>query len=116
MIIRIAKRRSYSVIPNSVLEDTSLSWEARGMLCYLLSKPDHWEVRVGHLISEGPAGREKVQSILHELEAKNYLTRTREHKPDGTFSWISEIRDDPISTIDGKTVDGSAVDGKAVHI
>ena len=46
-IIKIGKKRGdqYAVITRHTLQNKELSWEARGMLAYLLSKPEDWHVR-----------------------------------------------------------------------
>ena len=41
-ILRIPKERNYTVLGNHLLTDRKLSWEARGLLCYPLSRPDDW--------------------------------------------------------------------------
>ena len=43
MIIRAARpHQNYTVVHNELIEDSQLTWKARGILVYLLSKPDHW--------------------------------------------------------------------------
>ena len=39
-IIRAPQRQRFLVIDQRTVEDTGLSWAARGMLAYLLSRPD----------------------------------------------------------------------------
>ena len=46
--IRVVKGGNYSVINNTVLNDDRVSWEAKGMACYLLSKPDDWRINASH--------------------------------------------------------------------
>ena len=48
-IKRSARRRQYVIIEQSVVEDSRLSWAARGILGYLLSRPDNWQIRVTDL-------------------------------------------------------------------
>ncbi|MFW2440514.1 MAG: hypothetical protein ACN4GR_14220 [Arenicellales bacterium] len=45
-IIRATRRDRYVTIEQHVIEDARLSWAARGLLAYLLSKPDDWKVLV----------------------------------------------------------------------
>ena len=74
-VIRTEKHSHYVAIRNETLEDTRLSWAARGLLAYLLTKPPSWEVHAQHLIQQGPAGRDAVYAILRELESAGYLTK-----------------------------------------
>lgn len=84
-------RKNFTILPNATLNDPRLSWEARGMLAYLLSKPDHWKVIPKALINETSAGRAVVYRILNELEAAGYLTQEQTHAADGTFSEIERV-------------------------
>lgn len=88
MIIRNKSPR-YTVIPNQLLEDERITWEAKGILAYLLSKPDTWELNASHLIGFGYAGREKIYRVLKELQEAGYASHSR--KSDGRVEW--EIRD-----------------------
>ena len=79
MIIRNPERKSYTKICNDVLRNKSLSLKARGLLCYLLSLPDEWNVNLAHLetISDKD-GRTSVISAMRELKQGGYLVRTLE--------------------------------------
>ncbi len=73
-ILKNDSRDRFTVISNSVLEDGRLSWDARGILCYLLSKPTGWQVRIAELQKAGNCGRDKIQRIMRELRAAGYVT------------------------------------------
>jgi len=92
-IIRVNKSENYAMIRNEVLTDKRLSWEARGVLAYLLSKPNHWIVRNADLLAAGNAGRKKMRRILQELKDAGYMHRERERQPDGTFAWVTIIHE-----------------------
>lgn len=79
MIFRNHERKSYTKICNDVLRNKSLSLKARGLLCYLLSLPDEWNVNLAHLetISDKD-GRTSVISGMRELKQGGYLVRTLE--------------------------------------
>jgi hypothetical protein len=74
-IIRVRKRRSFTVIDRRALEDTRLSWAGRGVLGYLLCKPDDWHINVGDLRKKGNLGRDAIYRILRELQKHGYLER-----------------------------------------
>lgn len=93
-IIRIKKENKYSVISNAPLNDKSLSWEARGIMAYLLTKPDGWECRNYDLVNQGPAGKHIIQRVLKELQETGYIYRYR--KSDGRkIEWVTEIYETP---------------------
>lgn len=74
MILRIQKRENpYAQIDNRALNDSRLSWRARGILAYLLSKPDNWQVVIEDLIKQSPDGRDAVRSGMRELTKAGYL-------------------------------------------
>lgn len=91
-IIRAPRESHFAIIPNSALEDASLSWAARGLLAYLLSRPDDWTIRASQLIASGPSGRDAVYRMLGELVAAGYaVARTRKRGGGGKFAgtdWI----------------------------
>lgn len=75
MIVRVAKRRRFTVIDNTAIEDERLSFRALGLLTYLLSKPDEWKANVAHLCERHVEGREAVRSALRDLESLGYVVR-----------------------------------------
>lgn len=89
-IVRIYKDENYFVASNVPFNDDNLSWEARGVMAYFLSKPNYWEIKTSNVINSGPAGKKKVQKVMRELEDNGYLYRQRCHDEDGNFYW--EIR------------------------
>lgn len=90
--IRTHKDKNFSTINNTGLTDRRLSWAARGLLAYLLSKPDHWKVRVSHLVNEYQpepedgeprqrqpkgTGEKFIYSLLAELKRYGYVAYVR---------------------------------------
>lgn len=93
MSIKRAPRlvENFYVLDKKISEDESLSWGARGVLIFLLGKPDNWEVSVQHLINqtEGArvkSGRDAVRAILRELMDAGYIKKVAAHGEDGKFS------------------------------
>jgi hypothetical protein len=76
--IRRAKKDAanpYKAIRRATFEDSRLSWEARGLLGYLLVKPDDWKINVAHLMHQAPGGRDRVYRIINELIEHGYIQR-----------------------------------------
>src|SRR5262249_9829439 len=77
-IIRTNKvEDQYARISRFLLQDESLTWEARGLASYLLSKPPDWEIEVDELIHSSPAGRKVIYRILDELIHAGYMIREK---------------------------------------
>ena len=72
-ILRNPNRHRYTVIDSLALEDTSISFEAKGVLAYLLSKPDGWLIHQEHLSRVGGIGRHKIMRIFSELRKAGYI-------------------------------------------
>lgn len=93
-IIRAARKSQFYVLPTPTIEDDRLSWDARGMLVYLLSKQDNWTVQIKDLINRTKnaigksSGRDKVYSILKELQMAGYIVR-RFNRQGGVFQSVS---------------------------
>ena len=87
-IIRGPKPESnFYLLSKDISEDVRLSWAARGLLVYLLGKPDYWSVSIAHLRNETkqstkPTGRDGVYGLLDELISVGYVIR-RQNREDG---------------------------------
>ena len=85
----------YSVIPNSTLND-NLSWGAKGLLAYLCSKPDDWQVSITQLINhtkncKRPSGRDQTYAILQELIDAGYVHKLSQRTDNGRFSGVGYV-------------------------
>ncbi len=94
-IYRTPKVKSFLVVENSVFSDERLSWEARGLMGHLLTKPDHWQVRLHDLMARGPAREHKIRRMLQELRDLGYMRTHRFTRPNGRFEWVTTIFEVP---------------------
>lgn len=93
--IRVVKTENYSTIHNAGPRDTRLSWGARGILTYLLTKPDGWNPTIEDLIAQGPQKEHAVNGMLNELKKFGYLKRERIRAANGTFEWHTTLYEVP---------------------
>ncbi len=93
MIIRTEKNRNYTAINNTILTDKRLSWAARGLAAFLLTKPDSWDINREYLADQGPDGVWAVRSALKELRTAGYITNERGQTTDGKFCWIVTLHE-----------------------
>lgn len=76
-VYRSSHKRNYTVIGNDLINNPDLSWKAKGIVIYLLSKPEDWETRLGDIVKHSTDGRDAVLSGLKELKQKGYLEKVR---------------------------------------
>lgn len=97
----VTRKRSenFAIIPNHIADDARLSFEARGVLCYLLAKPDDWRIHVNGIRKAGDIGRDKTYRILQELTEAGYLERVETRGEGGRITGYDYIvYDDPVPT------------------
>ncbi|MFG2143694.1 hypothetical protein ACGFRG_05775 [Streptomyces sp. NPDC048696] len=92
-ILRRHLSTGYTVLPTAALEDNRLSFRSRGILAYLLAKPDTWRVRAETIAKAGKEGVEAVRTALRELKDAGYYRVVNERQSDGTLSRITEVYD-----------------------
>jgi len=95
-IVKIKKRElPFVQIDKRPVEDTRLSWKAKGLLLYLLSKPNDWQVYLADLVKRSKDRRSATTTGLLELEKNGYLYKERRRNDKGQFIgwlyWIYEI-------------------------
>lgn len=95
-------QHTYKRVCMDFANDTRLSWEARGVMAYLLSKSDDWRIIAANLINQAKAGRDKVYAILDELQQAGYLTRVYQRDERGRVQQV-EYRLSEISLLTENT-------------
>jgi len=84
-IIRVPRRYQFVSIEQALVEDKRLTWAARGIQCYLLSRPDDWEVRVTDLCRKGDLSRGSIYKLLKELRKYGYICYHRKRNEQGQY-------------------------------
>jgi len=77
----------YTQIHDDVLADARLSYKARGILAYLLSRAGKWEVRFKDILNHSDHdGRVAIQAGMAELVEYGYVALSPVYKSDGTLA------------------------------
>ena len=86
-IYRISKdpANPYVMLDKRPLNDAALSWKAKGIWAYLMSKPDDWMVIIEDIIKHSTDGVRAVRSGIKELEDAGYIVSVQERDEDGRF-------------------------------
>lgn len=76
-IFRVAKNpeNPFVMIDKRPLENKKISWKAKGVLAYLLSRPDNWEVQLGDLLKRSPDGSYAVRHAIKELVVAGHMKK-----------------------------------------
>lgn len=111
-ITRIKKESNFVQIHKFPLEDVRLSWKAKGLLSYMLSKPNNYQFYISELPRHSKDGKDSTRSGIEELEKLGYLVRDGENTKDSEtgkykgYSYLlyevpqdSAIEEDPLREI-----------------
>lgn len=101
-VIRVKKQpKNFVLLDKTFLEDGRLSFKAKGILAYLLSKPDDWKVIVGNLVNYAADGKAAVYAGLKELKECGYYEKVAVRNEAGTriVRWESTVYEVPRSQI-----------------
>ncbi|MGA3599437.1 DnaD domain protein [Lysinibacillus agricola] len=78
VIFRVQKKENYVVLDKGFLNDSRLSWRAKGLLAYMLSLPNDWLFSISDLAIRSKCGRDTTANIIKELTNAGYI-----HKEQG---------------------------------
>jgi hypothetical protein len=92
-IIRVSKNKKnpYFLMNNIGINDKRLSFKSKGLLAYLISKPDNWYINYHDLTSSSLNGIKSVRSAVKELISSGYITLAQFRKDDGKFDYCDYI-------------------------
>ncbi len=85
-IVRIPKVNNYTIMSNHHLTDPNLSLKAKGLMSYMLSRPDNWDFTIEGLARQNMEGADAIARIIRELEARGYVIRSRTRNKAGKFT------------------------------
>ncbi|UBV34091.1 replication protein [Staphylococcus xylosus] len=74
---------SFVTVHKDFIHDDNLSWKAKGILLYLLSRPDDWQVYETEIVKHSSDGLSGLKSGIKELEQVGYIQRNRKRDDKG---------------------------------
>jgi DNA-binding MarR family transcriptional regulator len=77
MIVKAKHASDFFQMNNRPVQDPGLSWAAKGLLAYLLSLPEIWEVHLRVLFSQSSSSRVATETALKELIEAGYVVKTQ---------------------------------------
>lgn len=76
---------NFVTVNKEFIHNNNLSWKAKGILLYLLSRPDDWQVYETELQKHAADGKDSLKSGIKELEEVGYIKRDRKRDDKGHF-------------------------------
>ena len=113
-IFRIQKdsNNPYVMVNKELLNNTELSWKAKGLLTYLLSLPDNWKIYEDEIVKHAKDGKDSLKSAIKELITHGYIERERIRNSSGQLKGYSYCVYE-IPSQSGKSNDGNSIKGKS---
>lgn len=106
MILRIEKHEKYVVLDKGFLNDPKISFKAKGVLAYMLSKPDGWNFVETDIARHGKDQSLSVKTAIKELTAAGYITRgSRKRNAKGQLGAYEYIVRENPTTCENQTQD-----------
>jgi len=98
-IKRIQKSGNYSIISNEILKRKDLSYKAKGLMSFILSLPDDWDLTMNGLIAVSKESKNTIYSIMKELSKFGYIKKERITKNGKVVKWQIIVYEKPHTNI-----------------
>lgn len=98
-VIRRKHTANFTTIGNALFNDDRLAADELGVLAYLLSRPNDWEVRRPALARRFDVGKQTIKRIILNLIQYGWIQAKKTRLPNGTYHTIYEVRDEPGRTL-----------------
>lgn len=92
-VVRVIRPQRWTTIDRRPVNHAALSYRARGVLVWLLDKPDDSTVSAREIAQHGTEGRDAIETALTELRTHGYLVTHKYRDEKGqwaTENWLYE--------------------------
>jgi DnaD/phage-associated family protein len=107
-IFRVVKSKDnpYVMIDRRPIENKNLSYKAKGILTYLMSRPDGWEVNITDLRNHGKEGAAALRTGLKELRDAHHVCYHVDRDGGRITGWLIEVYEIPYDLPMGEQAEG----------
>ena len=74
-VIRVIKNKNYTTISNQLFKNKTISLKAKGLMAYLLSLPNDWNLSINGIVACSKEGRRSIGNTIKELISAGYIER-----------------------------------------
>ncbi len=90
-------KNPYVIVDKRPFEKPYMSWKAKGLLGYLLSRPDDWTVRLGDLVKRSTDKMHATRQALRELVMAGHALQVEYRHPNGKYAGtVYEVHERPL--------------------
>lgn len=101
--IKKIKQNPFVMVDHTLINYDKISWQAKGLLIYILSKPSNWKVYMSDIEKHATNGNTSIRSILKELRESGFMVLNKITKDNGVFfEWSYSVFDAPLKKPIGK--------------
>ena len=104
--IKSGRRKHFTVLYKSAIEDKRLPLDARGLLAIMVGLPDGWQYSVKGLAAHVGVSKDTIRRLLEKLEKVGYLTREQTHDENGHFAGNVYVLQDEAPPLSENTDNG----------
>ena len=64
-VIRVIKNKNYTTISNQLFKNKGISLKAKGLMAYLLSLPNDWNLSINGIVACSKEGRRSIGNTIN---------------------------------------------------
>ena len=80
----------FTMVPNTVLTSTHISFKAMGIYAYLNSKPDGWNFTVNSIAAQVKEGRASILKGIQELKSNGFVEYYKKSDGSGVYHLLQQ--------------------------
>lgn len=74
---KLTVSEGFAITSNRLLNNEEISFKAKGLFAYIISKPEGWDFSAKAISSQSKEGYDSIREGLRELESAGYLVRSK---------------------------------------
>lgn len=86
--VKKSRKDKFTILDNTCIRDTTLSWKSKGVHTYLMSLPEDWKIFITEIVNHSSDGKAALYSAIQELEKHGYVRKIQNRRNDGCFGNI----------------------------
>lgn len=83
--IKQSRKDKFTILDNTCIRDSTLSWKSKGVHTYLMSLPEDWKIFISEIVNHSSDGKSALYSAIQELEKHGYIKKIQNRRDDGCF-------------------------------